>query len=147
MKAVDGCAIGRPGVGYFWQSPWEWSGRIVRRGVSLVLLALMLNVAVSTPHVIDTRVPDVLQRLGLVYLIGAPLVIVASAGWRAIVLAALVAGHWAVLMIPISGYDPLDRTHQVSALVDRALSGGHPLTCQTTSSPAAGPALGSPSGW
>ena len=56
------------------QSPRHWYGRVARRGAWLILLGLLLNVVASAPHVIDTRVPGVLQRLGLVYLIAAPLV-------------------------------------------------------------------------
>ena len=110
------------------QSPREWYGRVARRGAWLILLGLLLNVVASAPHVIDTRVPGVLQRLGLVYLIAAPLVISVSAGWRIVVLAVLVVGHWAVLMIPISGYEALARTHNVSGLIDQAVFGRHLLT-------------------
>ena len=73
-------------------------------------------------------VPGVLQRLGLVYLIAAPLVVTVSAPWRIVVLAVLVVGHWALLMIPISGYGALARTHNVSGLIDQAVFGRHLLT-------------------
>ncbi len=91
-----------------------------------MLLGFMLNMVASAPHVIGMRIPDVLQRIGLVYVIAAPLMITLSAGWRSVALAALVVGHWALLMIPISGYETLTATHNVSRLVDRAIL---PTTC------------------
>ncbi len=103
------------------QSQRDVYARIARRSARLMLLGFMLNMVASAPHVIGMRIPDVLQRIGLVYVIAAPLMITLSAGWRSVALAALVVGHWALLMIPISGYETFTTTHNVSRLVHRAI--------------------------
>ena len=57
--------------------------RIARRSAWLIALGLMLNVVAAAPAVMSLRFPGVLQRIGLVYLIAAPIVIHQRPAWRA----------------------------------------------------------------
>jgi predicted acyltransferase len=108
--------------------------RIARRSAWLVALGLMLNVVVATPAVMAMRFPGVLQRIGLVYLIAAPIVIHQRPAWRAATISALVLGHWALLVAPISAAaGGLGHAHTLAEHVDRAVFGRHILT--TTGDP------------
>ena len=108
--------------------------RIARRSAWLIALGLMLNVVAAAPTVVAMRLPGVLQRLGLVYLIAAPIVINARPGWRLVALSALVLGHWALLTEPMLALPGgLAQAHNVAGSVDRAVFGSHTLT--TTGDP------------
>ena len=108
--------------------------RIARRSAWLIALGLMLNVVAAAPTVVAMRVPGVLQRLGLVYLIAAPIVINARPGWRFVALSALVLGHWALLTEPMLALPGgLAPAHNMAGSVDRAVFGSHTLT--TTGDP------------
>ena len=102
--------------------------RIARRSAWLILLGLMLNVVAAAPHVLGLRFPGVLQRIGVVYLIAAPIVMNTTRRWRTIWIATLVLGHWALLMAPLAAAQGLAQGHNLSGLVDRALFGRHILT-------------------
>ena len=64
--------------------------RIVRRSASLVGLGLVLNAVAASPAVNALRIPGVLQRIGLVYLATAFILLHADAGRRAAIAIALV---------------------------------------------------------
>ncbi len=99
--------------------------RAVRRGLTLVLLGLMLNASSpliawaaggATPDWSTLRLPGVLQRIGLVFILAAPLAIFAS---TRVVLAAcvlLVVGYAAWL-----GTGSIDPVSNPTAMLDRAV--------------------------
>jgi predicted acyltransferase len=102
--------------------------RIARRSASLIALGLMLNAA-AAPAIIAFRIPGVLQRLGIVYLLAAPMVIHARPAWRAVTLAALVIGHWALLLVPLGGAPAgFAQADHLAGFIDQAAFGRHILT-------------------
>jgi predicted acyltransferase len=104
--------------------------RILTRAVVLVLLGLILNAAAAWPEPAALRVPGVLQRIGVTYLIAA--LIARGASGRQIWTCAIVLllAHWAVLVLPLgltgSGY--LEPDCNLAATIDRMLFGAHMLT-------------------
>jgi predicted acyltransferase len=60
--------------------------RVLNRSTRLIGLGLLLNLAASRPAPLEMRFPGVLQRIGLTYLLAAPLTRTTSLGqwrWRA----------------------------------------------------------------
>jgi predicted acyltransferase len=105
-------------------------GRIVRRTIWLIALGLVLNVVAALPSVAGLRVPGVLQRIGLVYLVAAPIVLHMRPTWRAATLVALVLGHWALLtLVPFGhGSAGLAPSRNLAGFIDLRLFGRHVLT-------------------
>lgn len=102
-----------------------------RRAGLLVLIGLLLN---AVPHFSwsELRLPGVLQRLGLVTMWAAPIVL--WCGWRGRViwaLALMVVYAVLMLMVPVPGPDGVVRTgslepgQDVGAWLDRLLMDGH----------------------
>jgi predicted acyltransferase len=104
--------------------------RIARRSGWLIGLGLVLNMVAALPSVASLRIPGVLQRIGLVYLIAAPIVINVGPAWRAVTLVVLLVGHWALLtLVPFGGAAAgLAQSHNLSGFIDRAVFGRHILT-------------------
>lgn len=105
--------------------------QIWRRAALLVLMGLVLN---AVPHFDwnELRLPGVLQRLGLVTMLAAPIVL--WWGWRgrlAWAVLLMVAYTAIMLMVPVPGADGVVRTgslepgQDVGAWLDRALMEGH----------------------
>ena len=103
--------------------------RIARRAAWLVALGLVLNVVAAVPSVTALRIPGVLQRIGLVYLITAPIVMNVRPAWRAVTLVGLILAHWALLMlVPVDGVAlGLAQSHNLEAFIDKAIFGRHIL--------------------
>jgi predicted acyltransferase len=99
--------------------------RIATRAASLIALGLVLNVVAAAPHVTAMRLPGVLQRIGLVYLIAALIVMHSRWPARAATAAVLLLGHWALLAAPFAG--GLAPGHNLASTIDRAVFGGHLL--------------------
>ncbi len=97
---------------------------IVRRAAVLVLLGLVLNVAAAWPHPLAARVPGVLQRLGVTYLIAALVVVRTTPRQQGLLAAALLVAHWGLLLMGPS----LAPGSNLGALLDRSLFGTHLLT-------------------
>ena len=112
---------------------------IVRRAATLVALGLLLN-ALPTFNLATSRIPGVLQRIGLCYLASALLyrwLLVTTprgsgntdrkiAGVVATLAVALLLGYWAVLaLVPGASGRPGDLTPEgnVGAVIDRAVLG------------------------
>jgi predicted acyltransferase len=103
--------------------------RIVRRTGSLIALGLVLNIVAALPSLTALRIPGVLQRIGLVYLIAAPIVLHVRPTWRSAILVALVIGHWALLTLVRfdDGSAGLAQSHNLARFVDMAVFGRHVL--------------------
>jgi predicted acyltransferase len=102
--------------------------RIARRAGWLFALGLLLNLVAAFPDVWSIRIPGVLQRIAVAYLLTAPLVIHLRPSSRASVAGLLLLVHWAVLSVPIAGVHGLSEGDNVAALIDRAVLGRHTLT-------------------
>jgi predicted acyltransferase len=104
--------------------------RIVRRAVSLIALGLVLNAVASLPSVSWLRIPGVLQRIGIVYLVTAPIVFNVRPAWRVVTIVVLLLGHWALLaLVPFGGAAAgLAQSHNLAAFIDKAVFGRHTLT-------------------
>lgn len=100
--------------------------RIMRRTAWLVALGLLLNIVAALPHLRGLRVPGVLQRIGLVYLIASPIVLNVGAAGRAAILVALAALHWAILSAGMHA-TALSQSHNIATAVDKAVFGSHIL--------------------
>jgi len=101
--------------------------KIVRRSVVIFALGLLLH-AVPSFDLATIRIPGVLQRIAVCYLV-ASLVFVWT-GWRtqAALALALLAGYWAALiLVPVPGVGAghLDPENNLAAVVDRAVLGRH----------------------
>jgi predicted acyltransferase len=104
---------------------------LTRRALVLIGLGLILNLLAAVPHVSAMRIPGVLQRIGLTYLLAAWVVLHTRPAGQAAVAAALFLGHWAVLMcVPFGGHPAGTLTPQanVAAYVDAHVFGWHTLT-------------------
>jgi predicted acyltransferase len=100
--------------------------RILRRTAWLLALGVTLNIVAAFPVLGGLRLPGVLQRIGVVYLLAAPIVLNVGAAGRAAILVVLALTHWAVLTVgPFAGLGPL---HNGGAVIDRAVFGTHILT-------------------
>jgi predicted acyltransferase len=115
----------------------------VRRALSLLALGLLVTwftgydwrlqpdatvLGSLHDHLLDWRIPGVLQRIGLVYLAAALLDLYCSSGQRAAIGGALLLGYWATMMlIPVpgsglTGHAALDLPNgTLAAYVDRGL--------------------------
>jgi predicted acyltransferase len=102
-------------------------GRIARRTAWLVGLGLVLNVVAALPAPFAFRLPGVLQRIALVYLVAAPIVLRVGMLGRAVILIALALVHWVLLIVGTHGAG-LSPSHNLSAAIDKAIFGAHTLT-------------------
>jgi predicted acyltransferase len=101
--------------------------RIVRRSAVIFALGLLLH-AVSNPDPATIRIPGVLQRIAVCYLIAALLFV--TTGWRtqAGLAAAALLAYWAALtLIPVPGFGAgeLGKEGNLAAWLDRSLLGAH----------------------
>jgi predicted acyltransferase len=101
--------------------------RVIRRALVIFALGLVLNGFPGFDWS-TIRIPGVLQRIAVCYLIAAVLFL--TTGWRtrAGVAAALLLGYWgAMTLIPVPGYGTgrLDPEGNLAAWVDRTLLGPH----------------------
>ena len=107
------------------------AAQVVRRGATIVVLGLLVSAFPFFPadHLARIRIPGVLQRIGVAYLVAG--LIVLRAGWRpqAVAAAALLLGYWALLaLVPAPGLPhpalaPPEAT--LPAWLDRLLLDGH----------------------
>ena len=100
--------------------------RSARRAVIIILLGLLLH---GFPNYLDLstlRLPGVLQRIGLAYLLAAPIVLWLGARGRVVVVAALLFGYWALeMLVPVPGGLPgvLEPGQDLGAWIDRQVFG------------------------
>ena len=101
--------------------------RILRRSAVIFALGLILH-AVSNFDAATIRIPGVLQRIAVCYLVAALFFV--FTGWRVQAGAAVIAllGYWALLtLVPVPGFGPgdLGKEGNLAAWLDRALLGPH----------------------
>ena len=102
-------------------------GRVLRRAAVIFALGIVLNGLPGFDWA-SIRIPGVLQRIALCYLVAAVLFL--TTGWRtqAIVTAALLLGYWgAMTLVPVPGYGrgDLGPEANLAAWLDRGLLGPH----------------------
>lgn len=104
-------------------------GQIVRR--SLILFALGLFLSWFPFYTVDwttARIPGVLQRIAVVYLVAAFAWLHLSVRWRALLAVLLLAGYWgAMVWVPVPGYGAGDLSPQgnLEAWIDQRVLGSH----------------------
>ena len=116
--------------------PWAVYGRIVRRTVVLILLGLLLNFSWSlcsyllgggqSPTLTTLRLPGVLQRIAVVYLVTSLVVLHLGVRGQTVLVAALLLGYWALLAWLPNPHDyraNLSPAGNVVRVVDRAVFG------------------------
>ncbi len=102
-------------------------GHVVRRALILVALGLFMA-AFPRFQIAGLRWPGVLQRIGVAYLLAAPIYLWASTRARAGIGMALLLAYWAAMVwIPVPGYGAGDLSPDgnLAAYLDRLLMDGH----------------------
>lgn len=103
---------------------WAWATKAVRRAALLIMLGWLVDSTVARTPVLGL---GVLQLIGLASLVGA-LLYPLSWRWRAVIAAALLAGHWAALRffpVPGLGAGRLDETANLIHYLDTYLQPLH----------------------
>lgn len=103
------------------------SGRVLRRAAIIFALGIALN---GAPYFdwATIRIPGVLQRIAVCYLVAALLFLRTCWRTQAVVTAALLLGYWAALtLVPVPGYGrgDLGPEGNLAAWLDRAVLGPH----------------------
>ena len=123
--------------------PYSFAGRLQRSGGgrvplyrqivrrSLILFALGLFLSWFPFYTVDwtiARIPGVLQRIAVVYLVAAFAWLHLGARWRALLAALLLAGYWiAMVWIPVPGHGAGDLSPEdnLEAWIDQRVLGSH----------------------
>jgi predicted acyltransferase len=101
---------------------------VLRRALVLFALGLFLNAFPDRFDLATLRVPGVLQRIAVCYLLAAAIVTRATVRAQIAITAALLAGYWLLLLlvpVPGVGAGVLTREGNLTGWVDRALLAGH----------------------
>jgi predicted acyltransferase len=96
--------------------------RIARRAVLLFALGFVLNLVAAQFSWTGVRIPGVLQRIAIVYLVTAIVTLHATAAARAVLAAALMLVHWWILTLA-----PMTPRQTIAAAIDHAVFGRHLL--------------------
>ncbi|HEX8276582.1 MAG TPA: heparan-alpha-glucosaminide N-acetyltransferase domain-containing protein [Longimicrobiaceae bacterium] len=105
----------------------EMMGKVAKRSAILFLLGLVL--AAFPFYELDLatlRIPGVLQRIGLAFLLASAVVLFTGPRAQAAVAALLLLGYWAAMkLVPVPGYGAgsLEPDSNLAAWVDRAVLG------------------------
>jgi predicted acyltransferase len=115
-------------------APGPLFGRAVKRGAILILLGLLLT---AFPYydldLANLRLPGVLQRIGLAFILASAVVLFARPRAQAAIATALLLGYWAAMMlVPVPGgrAGDLSKDGSLAAYVDRAVFGTNHLWSQ-----------------
>ncbi|MGE3818987.1 MAG: acyltransferase family protein [Isosphaeraceae bacterium] len=103
-------------------------GKVVRRAVIIFALGLLLHAFPFDKPLATLRIPGVLQRIALCYLVAGLLAIKTSTRGLALTTLALLVGYWGLLTtvpVPGIGAGDLSRPNNLAAWIDRALLPGH----------------------
>jgi predicted acyltransferase len=106
-------------------------GQILARTAKRAVILIGLGLLISSfpwwrPHLSTLRIPGVLQRIGLTYLVATPLVLWLGMRGQAIVGSALLLGYWALLTwapVPGVGAGLWEPAQDLGAYIDRAVFG------------------------
>jgi predicted acyltransferase len=104
--------------------------RIGSRAIILIAIGLLLNAAAGFPTLSALRIPGVLQRIAMVYLLTALVVLCVKSSVRPLVAALLFLTHWAVLtLVPFDHHagGVVSPQQNISAFMDAWLFGAHRL--------------------
>jgi len=105
--------------------------RIAQRVALLLLLGLVLNAAAAWPLVEPLRLPGVLQRLAVAYLVASLVVLHFNPIVWAIAAGIVLLGHWAALaLVPFDGYPAgaIGPDHNLAGYLDAVVFGRHAMT-------------------
>lgn len=100
--------------------------RIVKRGLLLVAIGILLNWFPFTKPVAELRLPGVLQRIGLCYMLAAPLVLLIKVRYVPLLSIALLVLYWMLLLIFGSG-QPFSLAGNAVLKLDMLLFGSNHL--------------------
>ncbi len=98
-------------------------GKIIRRSATLFLLGLFLNFFLKF-NLLTVRIPGVLQRIALVYLICSLLFLNTTPRQQLYLLLAVLAGYWLLMTqvpVPGVGYANLEPETNLAAWLDRTV--------------------------
>lgn len=101
--------------------------KILLRSAIIILVGILLN-GFPRYDLSTIRIPGVLQRIGLVYLIAASCWVLLSGSAVAAVTVALLLGYWGLMaLIPVPGYGPgqLEPVGNLAQYIDSHLLAGH----------------------
>jgi predicted acyltransferase len=101
--------------------------KVVRRSIVIFGLGIVLN---GFPSFVwaDLRIPGVLQRIAVCYLVAAVVYLLTSTRAQAIIASGLLLGYWLVMTtVPVPGYGAGDLSPEgnLAAYLDRAILGPH----------------------
>jgi predicted acyltransferase len=108
--------------------------QVFRRAALIILFGLLLTAFPFWPleRITGIRIPGVLQRIGLAYLLGALLTLRTTLRQQVLIIVALLFGYWfAVTLLPVPGQPELglywldEPSKSLVAWVDRAVFGTH----------------------
>src|SRR6266446_3759658 len=101
--------------------------KVLRRSIVIFGLGIILN-GFPWYHWATLRIPGVLQRIAVCYLLAAIVYLFTSTRVQAIIAAALLLGYWLVMsVVPVPGYGAgdLSPAGNLAAYLDRAILGPH----------------------
>lgn len=106
----------------------------IKRGLLIILVGLLLHAfPYYNADLATLRFPGVLQRIGLAYLMAAPIILYFSTRGIVAFIAALLLGYWALqttVNVPGSGVGVLEPGRDLGAYIDRAVFGTNHLWSQ-----------------
>ena len=105
----------------------------MRRAAVLFALGLVLHGFPNYLDIADLRIPGVLQRIALAYLVASAIVLYLGRNAQVMAAAALLLGYWAVMMlVPVPGGSAgvLEPGLDIGAYIDRAIFGTNHLWSQ-----------------
>jgi len=101
--------------------------KVVRRSAVIFALGIVLN-GFPWFHWATLRIPGVLQRIAVCYLVAALIYLLTSTRAQAIIASGLLLGYWLVMsVVPVPGYGAGDLSPEgnLAAYIDRAVLGPH----------------------
>lgn len=105
--------------------------RIVARAAVLIAIGVLLNAVIAWPHVLDARLPGVLQRIGITYAFAALAVVHLPARRQLGLAALLVVAHWVLFLVVPGGVmagGGVPPGDNLAVWIDRAVFGSHLLS-------------------
>jgi len=101
--------------------------KVLRRALVIFLLGLVLH-AISSMDLATIRIPGVLQRIAVCYLVAAVVFLTFGRGAQLSIATVALLAYWAALtLIPVPGFGAgdLGKEGNLAAWIDRSVLGGH----------------------